>query len=174
MDFSTIAQLLRTEAAKHTAIVQAADALAQIGSIDNAVREVTAAHTAIVAKKDAAQAQLDGILSDIERSGKTAAAHVERAVNVAAEHIDGAKEQATGILVQARAEAEKLWAEFHVDAEKAKDFIRAEIDKLTQDQAAADANAKFAAERLAGLQAQVDAAQAKLNAIRAAASQLAA
>lgn len=173
-DLNSIAYVLDQEVARSKALVDASNVLKQLGNLQVATESAAQAHADITAKIETAKTELASVREGATVAMNEAGAHVEAAKAQAEQHVTAAKTQAEGILSAARAGAEKLWAEFHLESEKVKDSVLAEIEKLRGDAAATAAQAKVAADRLAGLQAQVDAAQAKLDAIRAAASQLAA
>jgi chromosome segregation ATPase len=173
-DLTSIAAILDREVAKNQALMDASAALKRIGSLVNAHREVSAAHAEVSAKLEDARAALTATQARADEVAAKAEAHAAVALQIGEQHIATAKEQAAGLFATARAECDKLWAEFNRAKEAVKDDIAEEIDRLRGDQAKAEEDATEAAARLADLQAQVDATQGKLDAIRAAAQQLAA
>jgi hypothetical protein len=174
MDYTGIASILEQEAAKRTALVDAAAALRQIGSLQNAVAEQTAAHTEVSVAVQQQHGLLAAAKAELSRLQAGAKAEAAQAVIWVDQHIGGARVQAQEIVDLARAEAAKVWAELNKDMAAGKAALVAEIDKLLQDKARAETDANLAQAALANWEQKIVDAQARLDLIRQAASKLAA
>lgn len=131
------ADVLTREANRTKALMAAADALLEIGSLDQAASEASIA-------ADTAKAALDKAKADLT----VALAEVDSAKAKAAQVIAEANDKAQGIIADANGEADHIKAQA-IDAAKAE----------------GDAVAEAAAAQLANIQAQIATSTAKLTAL---------
>ena len=128
---SDAADALIQWAERNKAILDAADALKSIGSLEQAHAEATALHAAAVSKLDEANAQLTVAqqqLVDTHTAISTAAAD---ASSKAAGIIGAAHREAEDIIQRAQADAADLRTVAQRDAQAASDAANGELDLIT-------------------------------------------
>lgn len=168
------AQTLERQAVKYEALMQAAAALKEIGSLEQAAAEQqAAANTARQAAVNAA-AELTNLVEEIEQAKIQRAAKLKETDDIVAKAIFNANEQAAAILTMAETEAGKIKddALHQVSAEKSviagqinalitnRAKLAGEITELQDRARAATADAEAAENRLAKVKESI----AKLSA----------
>lgn len=172
-DYVQTAEALRRMAVQQQALCAAADAFEALGSIEGAVKSAndrrTEAESLLAAAVESlARARNDELLVREQISTQLADANTKADRELANAHleatqlIDAAKADADSLREAGRAEANRMIVQANEDLVS----VRAELE---HDQAAV----RDAEEKLAGLNAQADEAQARLDAVRASIMKLA-
>ena len=102
------AQTLERQAVKYEALMQAAAALKEIGSLEQAAAEQQAAANTAMAAANQARSELANIMEEIEQAKHSRATKLKETDGIVAKAIFNANEQATAILAMAEAQAEKI------------------------------------------------------------------
>lgn len=177
MDYANATQTLRRLALQFQGIVDAADYIEKMGSLDTAAKEAQAARDKALAERDRAldaqkQADLDLEAAHAEAARVVADAKTE-AETLIAEARDGAKlivadaqESADQIRASANIAANEAHAQQLVRAQLLEDEITglaARVSALRGETADAEAQAKTAADKLAQIQAAISKIAGSVN-----------
>lgn len=173
-NYASVVNVLDQELAKHKALADVAAVIKEIGSTLNAIDEVKKSHAAATSALEATKAELVSVTADVTTAKEAAAQHIAEGQATASGHMEAAKADIARWWDAAKAEGAVVKAKAQAEGEAIRDGLQAQIDELKGNVAATQADHVAATQRLVQVTELVTAAEARLAAVKAAASQIAA
>lgn len=160
------ADVLKREAQRYAALNEAAKALDEIGSLDQAATEAKARAVANQEEADEIRAGIAKIKASSEKIKSDQAAKQKEADDIYAKTIFNANTEAGSLVLQAKSEAAKVVADATEQSRVIKDAVTSQISKLTEDKATLAGEINELVRIASAASTEADAAEKRLAKVR--------
>jgi predicted nucleic acid-binding Zn-ribbon protein len=171
--FIDAAQTLERQAVKYEALMQAAAALKEIGSLEQAAAEQQAAANIAKQASEQARGELANLVDEIERIKIKRAAKIKEIEDITAKAIFTANEQASAILKMAESQAEKIKFDITNQAQSQANGIARQINDLQGTKAKLDSEITALQDRVRSATDEANAAEQRLAKVKESIAKLA-
>lgn len=167
------ANVLKREAARFAAMNQAAEALDELGSIDQAATEAKARAVAHTKEAEAAKAEVDALKANALKMNKEQAAKMKEYDDIAAKAIYDANTKASEILSNAEAKAADTVARAITLVQGQTDAVAQQISSLEKMKANLSAECDQLYDKVQAFNVEADAAEKRLAKVKESIAKLA-
>ena len=165
-DLITASETIKRLAVQFQGIIDVADALGQLGSLQNATSEMGAARESALADLAKAKGELAKAKSDLGKAKSDADLIIGAANDQAAVVLGGADQKAQSILDQAALQANKFIADGAAQAKVTIDAAASQVAELSQAKAALKNDVLDLGDVIAAKQSALDEIETKLTAAK--------